>query len=60
VLTVDVGIPKMLNVHKCERTAESIKKGISKFYTKPQVEEYSWEIVCKQFKEYYEQIAKKA
>jgi len=54
VLTVNVGIPKTLNVHKCERTVEDIKNGIEKFYTQNQVKDYTWENICKQFRELYE------
>lgn len=59
VLTTDVGIPKLLNVHKCERTVESIKKGIERFYTQNQVKDYSWENVCQQFTKFYEEKAKR-
>ena len=54
VLTTDVGIPHLLNVHKCTR--ETLKEGIEKFYTKNQVKDYTWENTCKQFKELYEKV----
>jgi len=57
VITTDVGIPKMLNVTKIERSIEGIKEGIGKFYTQEQVKDYTWENTCKQFKELYETIA---
>jgi glycosyltransferase involved in cell wall biosynthesis len=57
VITTDTGISKYLQVHKIERTVASIKAGIQKFYTSPQViPEYSWDRVCKQFKELYLKI----
>ncbi len=56
VITTDVGIPKLLNVHKCERNVESIKEAISKFYTHPQVKDYSWDSVCKQFTKLFESL----
>ena len=57
VLTVDVGIPHMLNVHRCTR--ETLKQEIEKFYTQNQVSEYTWENSCKQFEEFYANTAKK-
>ncbi len=54
VLTTDVGIPKFLNVHKCERNLKSIKKGIERFYTQDQVNNYTWENCCNQFVKLYE------
>jgi SAM-dependent methyltransferase len=56
VLTTDVGVPSLHNIHKCERSLEGIKKGIGKFYTYPQVKEYSWKNVCLQFKKLYEDM----
>lgn len=54
VVTTNVGIARYLNVHKIERTVESIKSGIQRFYTSPQVlSQYSWVNVCAQFKELY-------
>jgi len=54
VITTDIGIPKMMNVHKVERSVDGIKEGIRKFYTQEQVAEYSWENICKQFEELYQ------
>jgi glycosyltransferase involved in cell wall biosynthesis len=54
VLTTNVGIPKFLNVHKCQRSVEGIKNGIEKFYTQNQVKDYNWENVCNQINKMYE------
>jgi glycosyltransferase involved in cell wall biosynthesis len=56
VLTTNVGIPKGLNVHKADRTVESLKEGIEKFYTQNQVKDFNWENICVKFKELYEEI----
>jgi glycosyltransferase involved in cell wall biosynthesis len=56
VVTTDVGIPSLLNVHKAERTFESLKQEIGKFYTSPQVEPYKWDYVASKFNELYERI----
>ena len=57
VITTDVGIPRLLNVHKIERTVEGIKYGIQKFYTQDQVlPRYSWLNICDQFKKLYIQL----
>ena len=54
VITTNVGMARYLNVHKIERSIESIKNGILKFYTSQQVlPKYSWDGVCQQFKELY-------
>jgi glycosyltransferase involved in cell wall biosynthesis len=54
VITTDVGIARFLNVHKIERSVESIKQGIQKFYTMNQVlPQYSWDAACDQFKKLY-------
>ena len=54
VITTDVGTAKYLNVHKIGRTVESIKSHIQRFNTSVQVlPQYSWENVCKQFKELF-------
>lgn len=46
VVTTDVGIPSLLNIHKCERTVSSIKDAISRFYTSPQVlPAYTWDTI---------------
>ncbi len=58
VLTTNVGIPRLLNVHTCERSIESIKNGIEKFCTYPQVRGYTWENICLQFKKLYEELVK--
>jgi glycosyltransferase involved in cell wall biosynthesis len=49
VITTDVGVPSLLNIHKCERTVESIKEAIGRFYTYPQVKDYRWDLVCEQY-----------
>lgn len=56
VVTTDVGIPSLLNVHKAERTFESLKQEIGKFYTSPQVQEYRWDSVASKFNDLYERI----
>lgn len=56
VVTTDVGIPSLLNVHKAERTYDSLKKEIEKFYTSPQVQDYRWGSVAEQFNKLYERI----
>jgi len=60
VLTTDVGIPHFLNVHKCERSVEGIKKGIEKFFTQYQVKDYTWENSCNQLKELYDVLCHRA
>lgn len=59
VVTTDVGIPSMLNVHKVERSVDGIKEGIRHFYTQPMVTEYSWENVCRKMEKLYVEVAKK-
>jgi glycosyltransferase involved in cell wall biosynthesis len=59
VITTDVGIPHFLNVYKIKRTVEGIKDGISIFYTKPMVRDFSWESACNKFTELYETIARR-
>jgi glycosyltransferase involved in cell wall biosynthesis len=54
VLTTDVGIAKFLDIAKCERNVESIEEGILKFYTFPQVKDYTWENSCKKLTKLYE------
>lgn len=56
-ITTDVGIPALLNVHKCERSVKSIKDAISRFYTYPQVKDYTWNNICKEFTSLYERLA---
>lgn len=56
VLTTSVGIPSTLNVHKCERSVESIRQGIERFYTYPQVKEYGWDSICSQFTNLFKEI----
>jgi hypothetical protein len=53
VITVDVGLPSTLNVHKVERTIESIQQGIERFYTWPQVKEFTWDNTAKKFYDLY-------
>jgi len=53
VLTTDVGVPKQFNIHKIVRTIGSIKEGIMKFYTAPLVKDYTWDNICKQLTELY-------
>jgi glycosyltransferase involved in cell wall biosynthesis len=60
VVTTDVGIPSLLNVHKAERTFESLKQEIGKFYTYPQVQEYRWGSVADKFNKLYERIKDEA
>lgn len=55
-ITTDVGIPHLLNVHKCWRVVDSIKKELLKFYTYPQVKEYTWENVCDKFADLFERL----
>lgn len=56
VVTTDVGIPSLLNVHKADRTYDSLKQEIGKFYTSPQVQDYRWGSVAEQFNKLYERI----
>ena len=60
VVTTDVGIPSLLNVHKAERTYESLKQEIGKFYTSPQVQDYRWGAIADQFNKLYERILDEA
>lgn len=54
VVTVKVGLPSTLNANFIEeRTVEGIKKSISKFYTRPQVEQFKWDNVLEQIKNLY-------
>jgi glycosyltransferase involved in cell wall biosynthesis len=53
VITTDVGMPKLLNVFKIDRSVEGVKRGILNFYTRPQVEKYSWKNVNKEFHDLY-------
>jgi hypothetical protein len=54
VITTNVGIPKLLNVHKIERSVDGIKDGIEKFFTQNQVKDYTWENSCNKLMELYE------
>ncbi|MEA1925844.1 MAG: glycosyltransferase [Patescibacteria group bacterium] len=56
VITTDVGIPKMFDVYKIERSMEGIKKGIKQFKTEDWVKNYTWENTCNQFKKLYAEI----
>lgn len=56
VLTTNTGIAKGLDVVKCERSVESIKQGIKKFYTYPQVKDYTWESACEKLTEVYRSL----
>lgn len=56
LITTKVGIPGELNVIHVERSVEGIKKGIEKFYTQKQVEEFRWENICPQYLKLYEAI----
>jgi hypothetical protein len=54
VITTDTGIAKHLHVHKISRNVEDIKSNIQRFNTSAQVlPKYSWDNVCKQFKELF-------
>lgn len=54
VITTDVGVARQLHIHKIERSVQSIKNGIMKFYTSKQVlPQFSWANVCEQFKNLY-------
>ncbi len=56
IITTDVGSSKDLNLVKIERSIESIKKGILKFYTYPQVKSFTWENANKQMFNLYNKI----
>lgn len=56
VITTNISAVKGYNLIKIERSVEGIKEGILKFYTQPQVEHLSWENVCNQFYDYYNDI----
>lgn len=56
ILTTDVGIPKYLNVNKCERSIEDIIRGISMFYTYPQVKDFTWQTICGAISLMYEDV----
>lgn len=53
VLTVNVGVPKMLNVFKIDRSVEGIKKGLAALFAHNQVENFTWKNVCKLFSSLY-------
>jgi len=53
VVTTHVGIPRMLNVYKTERTVEGIKSGIERYNSWSQIKDYTWDIVCRQFNDLY-------
>lgn len=55
VLTTNVGMARYFNVHTSERTLESIKKGIERFFTTNQVKAFTWEKTCKEMEELYKQ-----
>lgn len=57
VITTNTSAVKHYNLVKIDRSVEGIKEGILKFYTQPQVQHLSWENVCKQFFDYYKEIA---
>ncbi len=56
VITTDTGGSEDLNIIKIERSVEGIKAGILKFYTRPQVEAFTWDKMCKQYLDYYYHI----
>ena len=56
VITTCVGLPAMLNLHFTERTVDGLKREISKFYTSPQVSEYSWDKIIPQIKKLYYEL----
>ena len=56
VVTTEVGAPSFLNCHFSERTYDSLKKEIGKFYTSPQVQDYRWDRVAGEFNKLYERI----
>lgn len=54
VATLPVGVPCSLNTNFIEeRTVESIKKAIGKFYTRPQVDEFKWSNILPQIEKLY-------
>lgn len=42
VISTETGTTMNLDLYKIERSVEGIKKGILKYYTRPQVEEHRW------------------
>ena len=56
LLTTNVGLATELNLHKFERTTESLTNEISKFYTSPQVIAFTWEELCLDFINLYGDI----
>lgn len=56
VITTDTSAVKNYNLVKIERSVESIKEGILKFYTQPQVAHLTWENICKEFFDYFYDI----
>lgn len=53
VITPPVGVPAGLNVHLYFRNKQSLKEAISKFYTRPQVEEFRWDNIIPNLKSLY-------
>lgn len=60
VITTETSISKTLNLVKIERSVEGIKNGILKFFTYPQVKDYTWENVGKKFYEFYKEIVERS
>lgn len=57
VITTDVGIPSLLNVHKILRTKKSISDMIQRFFTRSQVlPAYSWDYVIPQIDDLYTKL----
>lgn len=56
VISTNTSAVKNYNLVKIERSVESIKNGILKFYTQPQVKHLSWDNVSRQFFNYYYDI----
>jgi len=55
-ITTNVGYASQLNCHKCDRSIESIKHEIEKFYTSPQVSHLTWPNLCERFNKLYEEV----
>lgn len=58
IITTDVGVAKEMDLVKIERSIESIKKGILKFYTSKQVsDDYRWPKICSDMHSLYQHLA---
>jgi len=53
VIMTDVGVPKMFNIIRVDRSIEGIKKGLLMLFGRKYVNEFTWDNICKQYEILY-------